>query len=167
MKKLIALFALFALVAGCSFDQIVQDQFGILAVKNAARGLGYAVANSKTTADDEAVVAAYELLPIENESRVLPKTGYYKGTPFYGSWDQRNAVRLIFKDEMKKLCAQGSVNFIEWVDPLLNDKGELDFECMEKPKSVHLSRASYPHWQGRRWSGLSENKPAPLEDFFA
>jgi hypothetical protein len=115
---------------------------------------------------DLAKVYAYELLPIENESRVLPKTGYYKGTPFYGSWEDRNKCRLIFKDEMRKLCAQGSVNFIEWVDPLLNDRGELDFECMEKPKSVHLSRNSYPHWQGRKWSGLSENKPATLEDFF-
>jgi hypothetical protein len=115
---------------------------------------------------DLAKVYAYELLPIENESRVLPKTGYYKGTPFYGSWEDRNKCRLIFKDEMRKLCAKGSVNFIEWVDPLLNDRGELDFECMEKPKSVHLSRNSYPHWQGRKWSGLSENKPATLEDFF-
>lgn len=116
---------------------------------------------------DLAKVYAYELLPIENESRALPKTGYYKGTPFYGSWDQRDAARLIFKDEMKKLCSQGSVNFIEWVDYLMNDKGELDFEHMEKPKSVHLSRASYPHWQGRKWSGLPENAPATLEDFFA
>ena len=115
---------------------------------------------------DLAKVYAYELLPIEHESRVLPKTGYYKGTPFYGSWEDRNRCRLIFKDEMRKLCAQGSVNFIEWGDPLLNDRGELDFECMEKPKSVHLSRNSYPHWQGRKWSGLSENKPATLEDFF-
>jgi len=115
---------------------------------------------------DLAKVYAYELLPIEHESRVLPKTGYYKGTPFYGSWEDRNRCRLIFKDEMRKLCARGSVNFIEWVDPLLNDRGELDFECMEKPKSVHLSRNSYPHWQGRKWSGLSENKPATLEDFF-
>jgi len=116
---------------------------------------------------DLAKVYAYELLPIENESRALPKTGYYKGTPFYGSWDQRDAARLIFKDEMKKLCSQGSVNFIEWVDYLMNDKGELDFAYMEKPKSVHLSRASYPHWQGRKWSGLPENAPATLEDFFA
>ncbi len=116
---------------------------------------------------DLAKVYAYELLPIENESRALPKTGYYKGTPFYGSWEDRNRCRLIFKEEMRKLCAQGSVNFIEWVDYLMNDKGELDFEHMEKPKSVHLSRNSYPHWQGRKWSGLSETKPASLEDFFA
>lgn len=62
MKKLIAVCALFALVAGCSFDQIVTDQWGLLAIKNASRGLGYAVANSKTTDDDQAVIAAYELL---------------------------------------------------------------------------------------------------------
>jgi hypothetical protein len=116
---------------------------------------------------DLAKVSAYELLPIENESRALPKTGYYKGTPFYGSWEDRNRCRLIFKQEMKKLCAQGSVNFIEWTSYLLNDKFELDFEYMEKPKSVHLSRNSYQHWQGRKWSGLAENKPATLEDFFA
>ena len=116
---------------------------------------------------DLAKVYAYELLPIENESRALPKTGYYKGIPFYGTWEQRETLRLIFKDEMKKLCAQGSVNFIEWTDYLKNDKGELDFDCMEKPKSVHLSRAAYPHWQGRKWSGLPENKPATIEDFFA
>lgn len=111
-------------------------------------------------------VYAYELLPIENESRALPKTGYYKGTPFYGGWESRETVRLIFKDEMKKLCTTEKVKFIEWVDYLMNDKGELDFEHMEKPKSVHLSRASYPHWQGRKWSGLPENTPATLEDFF-
>ena len=115
---------------------------------------------------DLAKVYAYELLPIENESRALPKTGYYKGTPFYGSWEDRNRCRLIFKDEMRNLCAQGSVNFIEWTSYLLNDKFELDFAHMEKPKSVHLSRDSYPHWQGRKWSGLSENKPTTIEDFF-
>jgi hypothetical protein len=116
---------------------------------------------------DLAKVSAYELLPIENESRALPKTGYYKGTPFYGDWASRETIRLIFKDEMKKLCVQGSVNFIEWIVCLKNDKFELDFAHMEKPKSVHLSRNSYPHWQGRKWSGLAENKPATLEDFFA
>jgi hypothetical protein len=115
---------------------------------------------------DLAKVYAYELLPIENESRALPKTGYYKGTPFYGDWASRETVRLIFKDEMKKLCAQGSVNFIEWTDYLKNEKGELDFAHMEKPKSVHLSRNSYPHWQGRKWSGLSEQKQLTIEDFF-
>ena len=111
-------------------------------------------------------VAAYELLHIEDESRALPKTGYYKGTPFYGKWEHRSAARIIFKNEMKKLCATSHVRFIEWAEYLKNDKGELDFTHMEKPKSVHLSRASYPYWQGRKWSGLPETKPTTIEEFF-
>ena len=62
MKSLIAAFLVFAVLAGCSFDQVVQDQWGLLAIKNAARGLGYAVGNSKTTVDDVAVEQAYSLL---------------------------------------------------------------------------------------------------------
>jgi hypothetical protein len=98
-----------------------------------------------------AKVRIYELLPIENESRVLPKTGYYKGTPFYGSWADRNRMRLMFKEELKKY-EHKCLEIVEWTDYLLNDKGELDFEYMEKPKSVHLSREHYPHWQGLEWN---------------
>lgn len=112
-------------------------------------------------------VSAYELLPIENESRALPKTGYYKGTPFYGAWNEREETRIIFRDTMSDLCRDTNVRFVKWVDYLMNDHGELDFAHMEKPKSVHLSRASYPHWQGRKWSGLDEIEPATLEGFFA
>ena len=117
-------------------------------------------------ADTGKSISAYELLPIENESRALPKTGYYKGTPFFGSWQQRETTRLIFKEEMQKLCASSKVRFIEWIHPMINGNGELDFEFMEKPKSVHLSRQAYPHWQGKKWSGLPE-KIATIEDFFA
>lgn len=111
-------------------------------------------------------VSAYELLPIEHESRALPKTGYYKGTSFYGTMQDRNEIRLIFRDVMEELVRDTNVRFVKWVDYLMNDKGELDFEHMEKPKSVHLSRNSYPHWQGRKWSGLPEYKPSTIEDFF-
>lgn len=48
------------MASGCSFDQIVQDPWGMLAIKNAARGLGYAVAQSDPSVN-EAVVAAYSL----------------------------------------------------------------------------------------------------------
>jgi hypothetical protein len=101
--------------------------------------------------DHNAKVRIYELLPIENESRVLPKTGYYKGTPFYGSWADRNKMRLMFKEELKKYEHE-CLEIVEWTDYLLNEKGELDFEYMEKPKSVHLSREYYPHWQGLEWN---------------
>jgi len=34
-----------------------------------------------------ATVNFYEPLPIESESRKIAKTGWFKGTPFFGTWD--------------------------------------------------------------------------------
>lgn len=90
-------------------------------------------------------VTIWEPLPIENESRKLPKTGYYKGTPFYGTWDDRAAIRNLFVEHLHK-NAKGDVKVFQWVSKLMNLKGELDFACMEKPQSVHLSKEFYPHW---------------------
>jgi hypothetical protein len=77
-------------------------------------------------------------------------------------------VRLAFKDEMMTLCSSGKVKFNLWVDRMINDKGELDFAYMEKPKSIHLSRDAYPHWQGRKYNKLPETvvKSTTLDDFF-
>lgn len=106
-------------------------------------------------------VKIWELLPIENESRVLPKTGYYKGTAYTGTQKERDMLRKIFKAELLK----GPIPVFEWVNDMINDKGELDFEFMEKPKSVHLSRASYPHWTGADWNAPKVS-PNSLETFF-
>ena len=106
-------------------------------------------------------VTVYELLPIESERRQVPKTGWYKGTAFYGSQQERNEIRLIFKDECKRRV--GKVKLFEWVNTLINDKGELDFQYMEKPRSVHLSREYYPHWQGKEWNNIIESNS--LEQF--
>lgn len=103
------------------------------------------------------VIRIWEPLPIENESRKLPKTGYYKGTPFYGSWAERNEIRKIFIEELLSNSIDG-VDIFQWTDKLLNEKGELDFEAMEKPQSVHLSRASYPHWTGKEWNAQGATK---------
>ncbi len=105
-------------------------------------------------------VKIWELLPIENESRVLPKTGYYKGMPFYGTWEQRNNIRKVFNTYIKD-----HHEVYEWTSGLLNAKGELDFEYMEKPKSVHLSRGSYPLWTGADWNA-PKSAPGGLESFF-
>ena len=48
---------------------------------------------------------------------------------------------------------------IRWVNKLTNREGELDFDYMEKPQSIHLSRQYYPHWTGEEISNT-------LEDFF-
>ena len=83
----------------------------------------------------------YELMPCENESRQLPLSGQYKGVNFTGSWLRRMAARKMFNE-----IIHDSGLLIKWTDYLLNNDGELGFEHMEKPRSVHLSRASYPHW---------------------
>ena len=82
----------------------------------------------------------------------IPKTGYYKNRPFWGTWEERNNIRLIFKDELLKIKSR--VKIILWTDYLLNDKKQLDFRHMEKPQSVHLSRSSYPYWTGDRINTL-------------
>lgn len=96
--------------------------------------------------DRDIPAKVYELLPIEDESRKLPKTGYYKGEPFWGSWEDRNKSRLHFRDRMIQLLGQDRV--ILWTDYLEDTNGRLNFAHMEKPKSVHLARSSYPYWTG-------------------
>ncbi len=49
---------------GCSFSaaNIGNDQLALLGIKNTARVLGYAIGNSKTPDDDQAIKGAYYLL---------------------------------------------------------------------------------------------------------
>ena len=118
--------------------QIVADYFGACTRLFDEEGLEYPI-------------TIYEPLPIENESRSIPKTGWYEGTPFYGTWDERDNIRNIFIDEAIKQQNE-CVKLFRWCDKLKNNKGELDFKYMEKPQSVHLSREYYPHWQGREYN---------------
>jgi hypothetical protein len=106
----------------------------------------------------------YELLPIENERRNLPKSGWYLGEKFHGTWAERNAARLYFKEYSMKRVQGTSVEFREWLTPsYYNELGELDFKAMERPKSVHLSREYYPHWQGLEYNKINKTT---IEDFF-
>lgn len=112
-------------------------------------------------------VSIYEPLLIENSSRRLPKTGYYKGQPFSGTWEQRNECRQIFADEVERIACRAKL--IRWTQGLANSLGELDFAAMEKPQSVHLSREFYPHWTGID-NSLQNKKlvdsSSSLNDFF-
>lgn len=101
-------------------------------------------------------VSIYELLPIENESRVIPKTGWYEDRPYWGTWEERNRIRLLFRDTLEKCLQNTNVRLVRWTDGLLNDRGELDFKRMERAKSVHLSRDAYPYWKGEEWNGPSD-----------
>ena len=93
----------------------------------------------------------YELLPIESPSRKIPQSGYYKGQPFHGSWSERNDAKNQFNNYIEK-----EYGIIRWTQHLYNDEGYLDFQYMEKPKSIHLSREFYPYWNGLGPVGLEE-----------
>ena len=82
---------------------------------------------------DYEVTAPY---PIEHEDRKLPKTGYYKGTPFYGSRDERVAIAGRMTFEMITRFSDVYLWPQRWYEM---DPAEYAAEFMEKPRSVHLS----------------------------
>lgn len=87
-----------------------------------------------------AVVGA---LWVESEERKLPKTGYYKGTPFFGSAERRARLVKWWNMYLQDMCHDYGWKYIGWPEYMLNSDNRLDFQYMEKPKSVHLSREYY------------------------
>lgn len=79
------------------------------------------------------------LLPIENESRVLPKSGMLNGKNFYGSWSERNDI----KNLANELIKTSGIKYNEWPDWFMNNKGELKFDIMEPKQSVHIKPVNY------------------------
>ena len=94
--------------------------------------------------------------PIEFEDRKLPKTGYYKDKPFWGS--QADRSKLV--NDIYKYMSERSVNIVKAPADWYNtDPEQYADEKMEKPKSVHLSPEVY---RRKNW-GIPETT---LEDFF-
>lgn len=80
--------------------------------------------------------------PIEFEGRKLPKTGWYKGTPFIGSWAEREALRAYMTEGMVSRFGEKRVK--QWPKEWFLMEPEKYAETyMEKPRSVHLSPAHY------------------------
>lgn len=97
-------------------------------------------------------IEVVHVLPIENESRSLPKTGYYKGTPFTGTWAERTALVKEINAVIDDMCERNGWQAYKHPDVYFNALGELTFDVMEKPKSVHIAREYY------RWD-LTKNEP--------
>lgn len=94
---------------------------------------------------EEGIILDYEVTqpyPIEFEGRKLPKTGYYKGTPFFGSISERQELVHEMTSEMKIRFPKVHMWPQEWyeLDPELYAE-----RFMEKPRSVHLS-PEYHEW---------------------
>ena len=82
-------------------------------------------------------------LPIEDESRKLAKVGYYKDTPFYGSWDHRNWARTCFNELLNSWAPQYSIEVIPHPETFVGTDGRLKFDVMEPSKGVHISPEHY------------------------
>lgn len=87
-----------------------------------------------------------QLLPIEHEGRSIPKTGYYKGTPFYGGREERNLVMQAFNLRLDELAPAAGIELVKWPAHWYTMAPEEYANLyMEKPKSVHLSRQWYQY----------------------
>jgi len=94
-------------------------------------------------------------IPIEDESRKLPGTGFYKGTPFFGSRAERMELVDRFKDELHEMTIRNvGWSLFSWPDAWYKMDGVEFFKYQEKPKSVHLG------WKHYRWD-LRNNVPNP------
>lgn len=80
---------------------------------------------------------------IEDESRELPKTGYFKGTPFYGSWEKRNLLRKIFNATVEQVGSEYGYEIIKYPRYFCDKSEKVRFGVMEVPGSVHTSPEHY------------------------
>ena len=78
----------------------------------------------------------YELLPIEDVSRRIPQSGYYKGQPFYGSWSERNDARNKFNDYIEKEYGP-VISIIKKVSSILNTWGNHN-QYIYPENSIHI-----------------------------
>ena len=79
-------------------------------------------------------------VPVEWEGRKIPKSGFYKGTPFYGSLADRRAATSKFIDELNK-------HKVNVVDPpsnwyTMNPKSYADIH-LEFGSSIHIAPPYY------------------------
>ncbi len=79
------------------------------------------------------------LLPIENETRKIPKSGQYKGKNFYGSKELRKELRSI----ANKIILESGLKYLKWPMSFLNSNDELSFDVMEPKQSVHIRPIYY------------------------
>lgn len=91
-------------------------------------------------------ISIHLLLPIEFEGRRIPKTGWYKKTPFAGTQQERTQTMGLFNQKVKDLGLDAGFEILQWPDYWFSENPERFANLyMEKPGSVHLSREFY-YW---------------------
>ena len=86
-----------------------------------------------------------EVLPIENVSRKIPKTGWYKNMPYFGTWEERSALAKYISIKLNEMAKRNNWNVYKVPAIFKNENAELDFKVMERPQSVHISR-EFHYW---------------------
>jgi hypothetical protein len=85
-------------------------------------------------------------VPVEFEDRRLPKTGYFKGTPFFGSRKDRLDLTLRFIEELKKVSGDKVVSPPDfWYEMDGKKYAEM---YMENGSSVHIAP---PYYRRNGW----------------
>jgi len=106
-------------------------------------------------ADMGKMIEVVSPVPIEDESRKLPSTGYFEKTPFYGSRAERQEIVEIFREELQKIAQRNDWKYFSWPEHWYKMDGiEFYEQIMERPRSVHIARKFY------RWD-LEHDIPNP------
>lgn len=98
------------------------------------------------------------LLPIEDESRILPKTGYFQGTPFYGSRAKRQELVKLFNETLSEMSIKNNWKLFSWpTEWYIMDGIDFMHEIMQRPRNVHLARKYF------RWDLINDCKNSLLD----
>lgn len=84
-------------------------------------------------------------VPVEYEERRLPKTGYFKGTPFYGSQQERKDLTSRFIDELRSHNVEVVMPPERWYTM---DPEKYANTHMENGSSVHIAP---PYYRRNDW----------------
>ena len=95
---------------------------------------------NRISADYKCEVSCTAPVPVEYEDRKLPKTGYYKGTPFFGSRKERLALTYRFIEGLDKRKVSIIHPPKEWYEM---DGEKYAKTYMENSSSVHISPEYY------------------------
>jgi hypothetical protein len=84
------------------------------------------------------------LHPIESEERKIPTPGWYKGSPFYGSVEDRNVCRIGLNYTIQSGSRLGpKFDILKFPQEWMLPNGLMDQSYMERPRSVHIAPRFY------------------------
>lgn len=105
-------------------------------------------------------------LPVEDESRRLPKTGYFKDTPFYGSQEKRAELVNYMTHKIIDICNRNKWKAFQWPNEWYTISPKAYMETyMERPKSVHLA-PKFHRWNYWKNEPNVIESQSSLESFF-